>query len=246
MSDQNIRFLKDMLDGLSEYYQREKLSSIAMRLYFSALEEFDIQSIKNAINVHLKNPSGGQYYPKIADLLEILRGGEVTTDQIIAAARLKSTPLGVLCRIRIGSHDLDNPGSPFYLKQRAEECLQLLPEWKLKAIAGSYTDHELSVMIKHRVNPLAPLHEGLPAPEGHGITLLQGNLARVAESQRHEFLLGKSEPENLLYLEHVEELPPVSESERESLLSIVNQLKTGDRHESKRAEIHQRFAGESG
>lgn len=164
MDNSNKSEFKATLDGLSEYYQKPVLSVVAMQLYFASLEEYDISQIHSAIGKHLKNPKNGQFYPKAADLAGHIEGGVVTADMVLAAARLKRCPMGVLAAMHIGSYDLEHNNDPFYLKQRAEECIQLIPEWKHKMDSGDITDHTVDTLLKYGVSPTQPFREGLAPP----------------------------------------------------------------------------------
>ena len=190
MIDQDKRAFKQRMDALTEYYGKDQLSEIGLEMYFSPLERFSIDQIKHAISSHLNNTKSGQFMPKVADFVRILEGGEITTDQVIAAARNKKTPLGIFCRIQIGHWDLDHQGDMFYLKQRAEECIQNLPEWKARALKGDYTEHEISMMLKYRVSPLTPFMNGLPAPGNTDQLRLKVN--EVLGSERHALMLEDS------------------------------------------------------
>lgn len=193
MDDSNKREFKELMDGLSEYYQREKLSAPALQIYFAAMARFTLTQIKWAITRHVQDPSTGQFYPKVADVVRLVEGGDITTDEILAEARLAKTPLGILCRIQIGTWDLTYQTDMRYLKQRAEECLYLLPEWKRKAATGDYTDHEISIMLKHGVDPVASLYEGLPPPSNR--QALAARAKEIEQTPRHQFLLEKIEEE---------------------------------------------------
>ena len=118
----------------------------------------------------------------MANFIKHLEGGELSLDMIIAAAKLKETPLGCLCSIHIGSWDLNNQDA-FYLRQRAAECLQLLPQWKARAVNGDYSDHEIYVMIKYRIHPLSPFSFGLSAP-AHS-TGLMARFSDIARSNQY-------------------------------------------------------------
>lgn len=187
MNDQDIAGFTDLMVGLCDVYGKEPPRGMAMDIYFSALRDYPLEQVRIAANKHVQDPKAGQFFPKPADFIRHLSGSELTTDQIISAARLKKTPLGILCRIHIGHFDLEHNTDMFYLKQRAEECLQMLPEWKARAKVGDYTDHEVSIMLKHKVNPLKPLFDGLPPPanrEG-----LKARALEIMESDRYKFLI---------------------------------------------------------
>ena len=164
MNDSDKEAFKNIFDELAEYYRQEPLGKIGLKIYFKALSEFSVDQIHAAAEKHIADTGSGQFFPKVADLIKHLQGGEITADMIIASARLHQTPLGVLSLISIGKWNLDNQDA-FYLRQRAEECLQLLPEWMERASGGDYTDHEIKTMLKYGVNPLKGFFAGLAVPK---------------------------------------------------------------------------------
>lgn len=185
-SDKN-RFIT-LMNGVSEYYGEKKERSLdVIKLYFDSLINFDLDQVSSAITKHIESPDHGQFFPKIADFKRQLDGATANPDMIIAAAKLKKTPLGILARIHIGTWDLNNLGS-FDLRQRAIECQDLIGEWKERAAKGEYSDHELSIMIKHDVNPLLPLTSGIAGPTDK--RALTARIQRLTGNTRHEFLLG--------------------------------------------------------
>lgn len=187
MDDSNKHEFRDLINATSEYYRQDNLSTMAMRMHFAALQKYSIDQIQTAISKHIQSQKHGQFFPKAADIIRMIEGGEITADNVIAAARLKETPFGILCRIHIGHYDLEHNTDMFYLKQRAEECLQKLPGWKARAQAGEYTDHEISIMIKHQVDPVRPFINGLPAPrDAAGLRL---RVQEVSNTQKHRYLL---------------------------------------------------------
>ena len=153
---------KEIFNGLSEMYQsKDVLSKIALQLYFGALEQYPIDTITSAVSAHIADPTHGTFYPKVADIIRHIEGAEITVDQVLGMARLKSCPLGVLCAIKIGSWDLENQTDATYMRQRAHECLLMVPEWKSRGLQGEYTSHEVSVMLKYDVNPSQPFIYGI-------------------------------------------------------------------------------------
>lgn len=189
-SDKND--FKDLFDGLADYYRIDHLSQMALKIYFGALDKFSIDQLNTAASKHVANTKSGQFFPKAADLIRHLEGGEITVDILVASAKLKNSPLGIMARIHIGSWDIDNQDG-FYLRQRATECLLLLPEWKARAEQGEYTDHEISIMIKHGVDPLAPFSNGLAAPQNapeliERVTAIKGTKrhAELLEDTKHD------------------------------------------------------------
>lgn len=188
MNDSDKNGFITLMNGVSEYYGEKKPRSLdVIKLYFNSLINFDLDQVSSAINKHIESPDHGQFFPKIADFKRQLEGASVSPDMIIAAAKLKKSPLGILARIHIGTWDLDNLGS-FDLRQRAIECQDLLGEWKQRAANGEYSDHELSIMVKHGVNPLSPLTSGIAGPTDK--RALTARVERLTGNSRHEFLLG--------------------------------------------------------
>lgn len=195
-----LRELTEILDGLCGYYNRDALNPMAVKIYAMALEKYSIESIKQAVRIHISDTEHGQYFPKASDFIRNIEGGALTPEQIIGMARNKSCPLGVLARIKIGTRDLDSQDS-FYLRQRAQEVLLVLPEWRERAAEGNYNDHEISMMVKHGVEPTAPFFEGLAPPENQDKLLAR--VAYVTGTPRHAELMELPyQPE-----EHAEQAP---------------------------------------
>ena len=181
-----IKF-KELMDGLTEYYQikspkLEKLSVIALQLYFGTVKSYSLEQVMEAASKHMGDAKRGMFFPVAADLIIQLEGGEITAEMIVAAAQLSETPLGCLARIHIGSWDLSGADA-FFLRQRATECLQFLPDWKGRAARGEYSDHEISVMLKYKVSPTAPLAFGLAAPAINNELLARTK--EIEQSPRH-------------------------------------------------------------
>jgi len=183
-NDEN-RF-KQLFTGIGEIYGKT-LTPIMVKAYWNTLKSYSIDQVEQAVNQHLIDTKAGAFFPKPADIIRQLQGGEITTDEIISAARLHKTPLGVLCRIHIGHWDLEHQTDMFYIKQRAQECIDLLPEWKERALKGEYTDHELSCLLKYEVDPTAPVHNSLPAPQN--AAMLTSRAKAIKGTDKHLALL---------------------------------------------------------
>jgi len=126
-----------------EILSRGKVASPgALRLAFHALEPYPLDQVTGALSRHVRDPNAGRYGLTPADVVRQIDGETPTVDQIIAAARKPRTPLAVLCRIEIGSFNLNN-WNMFDLRPSAEGCLAMLPEWKARIEAGRLTNHEL-------------------------------------------------------------------------------------------------------
>ena len=186
MNEQNLREFKKLFDDMAGYYDKPELSEGVLMIYFSALNRFSIEQVRHAANKHIQDDKHGSFFPKVANIVEHLEGGRITANNVIAAARLKQTPFGILCLIQIGTMSLAS-GDSFHLSQRAEECLQLLPEWKERALTGDYSDHEISIMIKHDVDSCQPFTMGLAAPSR--VPAMRLRLQSIKCTPRHKFLL---------------------------------------------------------
>lgn len=154
-----------MLEATAAMYAGQKIDVQALApLYWEALEDFLYLEVKEAVRLHVRDPEHGQFFPRVADIVRRLEGSSFTPDQVLALARANNCPLGALFRIQIGSWDLDKSTDQFYLRSRAQECIEALPALKSRAIQGAYTDHELRVFAKHGIDCGGPVAPGLPAP----------------------------------------------------------------------------------
>jgi hypothetical protein len=182
LDDNNKKDFKNLMDGVTEVYNPDKkLSVVAFQIYWNALKPYSYQQVECAVGEHLKDTCNGRFYPKVADIIQHIEGGAITVEQVIGAARAAKTPLGILCRIFIGTYDLEKQVDPFVTKAKAEECIQFIDEWKKRGALGQYSDHEISIMVKHGVSPSEPFNDGL-APPSNAIEL-NDRAQRIADTQ---------------------------------------------------------------
>lgn len=189
MIESDLAQFSEVLDSLSDYYQKDALKEMAVKIYFRALQPYSMEAVCEAVNLHLQDTNGGRFYPKAADLIGHIEGGEITPEIIIAAAHLGKTPLGILAKIKIGQWTLDR-GDSFQLRQCAIECLQLLPEWKEQARTATYTDHAISIMIKYGVNPAGAFSIGM-IPNANSDAINE-RVLQISQSKRHINLMEPS------------------------------------------------------
>ena len=175
------------MKDLCDYYDKTELSNGVLLMYFDSLATFSLDEVKAAASRHVSSPDHGAFMPKVGCLIRQLDGATVSPDMIIAAAKLKKSPLGILARIHIGTWNLNNLGS-FDLRQHAIECQDLMESWKERAANGEYSGHELSIMIKHGVDPAAPFTNGISGPKD--LPALASRIEKLTGNSRHEFLLG--------------------------------------------------------
>lgn len=56
----------------------KNLTPIQLAMYMEALKEYSAEEVKRALFTHIKNPEGGQFMPKPADVVKQLTGGTQT------------------------------------------------------------------------------------------------------------------------------------------------------------------------
>ncbi len=214
MNNSDGAMFRELLNATSDYYGKEKVSGMVMSMYFSGLDRYPYEQVEKAVSAHMQSPEGGQFMPKIADIIRAIDGKMVTTDEVISAARAKDTPMGVLCRIQIGSYDLDNQTDMFYLKQRAQECVDKMAEWRNRALEGDYTDHEISMMLKFNVQPSAKFHYSISSPSSGELI---ERVKSIENSGKHQFLM---EPPDDKKYPHLEAHPSLSKVLKETQILI--------------------------
>jgi hypothetical protein len=142
MNDQDFDTFSDLWTAAYESVSRGKTpSASATNLAFEALRIYTVDQIRIALSRHVRDADAGRYGLTPADVVRQIDGETPTADQVIAAALKPRTPLAVLCRIEIGSHDLNNR-TTYELRPLAEGCLAMFPEWRARIAAGRLTDHE--------------------------------------------------------------------------------------------------------
>ncbi|GLR26528.1 DUF6475 domain-containing protein [Limnobacter litoralis] len=62
-----------MLCAVSEMYGKT-VSEFANSLYWNALQNYELNSVRQAFDRHVKNPDTGQWMPKPADLIRMMQG----------------------------------------------------------------------------------------------------------------------------------------------------------------------------
>lgn len=141
----------ELMTAVGEYYGKD-VSAPVLRLWWNALENYSDDDVSKALESHIGDTESGQFIPKIADIKRAIDGATPTTDQVIAAAMKPTTAIAVLCRIEIGTWNLDN-WDRHQLKPLAESCIAQIPEWKQRIADGKLQGHEQVACLKYGVNP---------------------------------------------------------------------------------------------
>lgn len=178
----------ETLEGLYSILGKPMPNDRGIDMFFRQLERFPIHSVVAAIESHTSS-----FPPTPSEIAHRIEGGAITPDEIIAAARLAETPLGCLARIKIGTWDLGNQDA-WYLRQRAEEVIQKLPEWRSRHASGELSDHEIKVMLKYGLKPWYPFHVGCSLPPRN--ELLGERTVRIAKSKDYQNFIGKPVNQN--------------------------------------------------
>jgi len=134
----------EIVTAMSEVYGKP-ISKAGLMLWWSVLEQYSFSEVSQAFASHARDTERGRWMPRPADIIAHIEGEKPTPDQIIGMALKPTTPLGVLCRIEIGSWNLENWDS-HKLRPLAEACLAKLPELKARVKAGEFAANELDAM----------------------------------------------------------------------------------------------------
>lgn len=74
MQEHDKKAFAELMVGLGEYYSVE-VSRQKMLMYWQGLSCYDLPDVQRAFAQHMRNPGNGRFFPKIADVAEILDGG---------------------------------------------------------------------------------------------------------------------------------------------------------------------------
>src|SRR5882724_4917585 len=55
-------------------YYRQPVSEFTLSVWWQACQQFTLEQVKKGLTAHATNPDGGQFAPKVADLVRILSG----------------------------------------------------------------------------------------------------------------------------------------------------------------------------
>jgi len=135
------------LTAIADLYGKQ-ISNAGMRIWWTALEHYSLAKVQQALSNHAQDPDRGQFMPKPADVVRQIDGGRPSPDEIIAMALNPTDPIGVLCRIEIGSWNLQN-WTADKLRPLAQMCIKKLPEWHEKLRKDKLLKHEREAVSKY-------------------------------------------------------------------------------------------------
>lgn len=74
--------LYQLVSDVHAYY-RQPVSEFTLSVWWTACRPFDLEQVRKAMSVHVTNADGGQFLPKVADIVKVLHG--TTTDRAAIA-----------------------------------------------------------------------------------------------------------------------------------------------------------------
>jgi len=84
MDSTNRTEFKEIMDGLAEYYQKPKMTKVMLQIFFGALDRYSMEQVRSAMTEHIKNPDGGQFMPKAADVIKHINGFQALDGRVEA------------------------------------------------------------------------------------------------------------------------------------------------------------------
>ena len=82
MSPNDFQQFRDLLDGVYDFYGKRP-NNFHRDIWWQAMQAYDYAAVADAMNRHLMNPDTGQFLPKPADIVKMIRG--TTTDSALVA-----------------------------------------------------------------------------------------------------------------------------------------------------------------
>lgn len=77
MKKDDLQDFTNLWNAIYSFYQKEA-SAMMVSLAFAALIEYELPDINRALQAHIKNPDGGKWPPKPADVVKFIDGGPET------------------------------------------------------------------------------------------------------------------------------------------------------------------------
>ena len=132
MDNNDLQEFSSVMDMVRANYDKPPLEVNLKAMWIQQLGQYSIDQVKQSAMKHLRT---SQFSPKLSDLISGLEGTKPKAREILAAARLKKTPFGVMAAGHIGSWDL-NSLDDYALETRAQEVVDLYDGWVATYAAG--------------------------------------------------------------------------------------------------------------
>lgn len=160
MDNNDLQEFSSVMDMVRANYDKPPLDVNLKAMWIQQLGEYSINQVKQSAMKHLRT---SQFSPKLSDLISGLQGTKPKAREILAAARLKKTPFGVMAAGHIGSWDL-NSLDDYALETRAQEVVELYDDWVAAYAAGDIHPRLAANMAKSGVLMGAAFVDGAVPP----------------------------------------------------------------------------------
>lgn len=196
MDKQDELAFKKMMNTACDAIGKPLFDANALKLYFTVLTPYSVFNVQQALFKCMTDPqiSFGITPALITKHLGVKQQRELEWQDIIRHARKIECPMGVLARMFIKSHELNN-NPDHHLKGAALAFLDKLPELQAKADRGEYTEHELCRMYAHNIKvSQTPFMPGYCVPSNLSLIGETWAIAKLT----HEFASIKNDKDALL------------------------------------------------
>lgn len=160
MQNSDLEEFSSVMDMVRANYDKPPLEVSLKAMWVQQLANYTIEQVKQSAMQHLRT---SHFAPKLADLISGLQGTKPRAREVLAAARLKNSPLGVMAASHIGSWDL-NSLDDYALETRAQEVVDLYDDWVADYQAGDIHPRIAANMAKSGVLMGAPFVKGTVPP----------------------------------------------------------------------------------
>lgn len=186
--------------------------------WFAVLSQYGITQVKQALNALVLHPDSkfGITPALIFECMNIKQRRTLGWQDVIRHARKIECPMGVLARMFIKSHELNN-NPDHHLKGAALAFLDQLSDLQARADRGEYTEHEMCRMYAHNVKiSQTPFMPGFCTPSNTALLKETWSQAMLT----HEFKSIKNDKDALL----LEARPVSTEDIEKSKLRIRQEM----------------------
>lgn len=218
MRDNDKEAFASMLNTACKAIGKPLLDSDVLTLNFALLSSYTIEQVQAGLAVALTKVDidYGITVAKIIAGMGVKQRRSLEWQDVIRHARKIECPMGVLARMFIKSHELNN-NPDHHLKGHALAFLDQLPELQARAGRGEYTEHEMCRMYAHNVKiSQTPFMPGLCTPSNTEILKETWGRAMLT----HEFKSIKNDKDALL----LEARPVSTEDIEKSKLRIAQEM----------------------
>lgn len=215
MDNSNLQEFSGVMDMVRANYDKPPLDAGIKLMWLQQLDQYSIEQVKQSAMKHLRT---SQFSPKLADLITGLQGTKPKAREILAAARLKRTPFGVMAACHIGSWDLKMLDD-YALETRAQEIVELHDGWAADYAAGTISDNHIEVMAKNGVMLNAPFRPDTAPPP------IESSNRMIGVANNEFTRLENMSAEEKFSQSKIDRLTPRQiETNREKLLKMVGAL----------------------